>query len=173
MSAQDFNPYVLAFVCLDFAPSDTRVLNSLEELWITRVAAVNFFTRVLSPWKGSMYIIIHRQTVSLYHNSSLWLDMQDASNWDWNLPNFTLDMVIIIIITKLGWLHGFPWLSLTIYPYQPLLLVGPQDCTSWLHRANECKFLLIGQHCCVHVLEFTGEHCFRVCPCRFSSNQYV
>ena len=37
--------------------------------------------------------VVHRQTVSLYHNSSVWLDTQDASSWDRNLPNFTLDLV--------------------------------------------------------------------------------
>ena len=40
-----------------------------------------------------IYIIIHRQTVSLYYNSSVWLDTQDVWSWDWNLPNFTLDLV--------------------------------------------------------------------------------
>ena len=33
--------FVLAFVCLHFAQSDTEVLNSLEEICITRVAAIN------------------------------------------------------------------------------------------------------------------------------------
>ena len=27
-----------------------------------------------------IYIVIYRQTVSLYHNSSVWLDTQDASS---------------------------------------------------------------------------------------------
>ena len=27
-----------------------------------------------------IYIVIHRQTVSLYHNSSVWIDAQDASS---------------------------------------------------------------------------------------------
>ena len=34
------------------------------------------------------------QTVLLYHNSSVRVDMQDASSWDWKLPNFTLGLVI-------------------------------------------------------------------------------
>ena len=34
-----------------------------------------------------------RQTISLYHNSTVWLDMQDSSSWDRNLSNFTLDLV--------------------------------------------------------------------------------
>ena len=40
-----------------------------------------------------IYIVIPRQTDSLFHNSSVRLDTQDASNWDQNTPNFTLDLV--------------------------------------------------------------------------------
>ena len=38
-----------------------------------------------------IYIVIHRQTVSFYQNSSVWLDTQDAQSQDRNLSNFTLD----------------------------------------------------------------------------------
>ena len=41
----------------------------------------------------NIYIVIHRQTVSLYPNSSVWLDTPDASNSDCNPPNFMLDIV--------------------------------------------------------------------------------
>ena len=37
------NHYVVAFVCLHFTLTDTRVLNSHKELCITRVEAVNYF----------------------------------------------------------------------------------------------------------------------------------
>ena len=37
-------------------------------------------------------IVIYRQSVSLYHNSPVWLYAQDATSWDRNLPNFTLDL---------------------------------------------------------------------------------
>ena len=40
-----------------------------------------------------IYIFIHRQTVSLYHKSSAWVDTQDAWSWDRNPSNFTLDLV--------------------------------------------------------------------------------
>ena len=52
----------------------------------------------VSAWTGHIYIYIyiyiycHPQTVSLYHNFSARLDTQDASGWDRNPPNFTLDM---------------------------------------------------------------------------------
>ena len=39
--------FVLAFVCLHFAPLDTRMPSSLEKLFITWVAAINSFTSVL------------------------------------------------------------------------------------------------------------------------------
>ena len=48
--------YVLTFVSLHFALPDTSVLNSLEELYITCVAAVNSLTRVLNPWEGSVTV---------------------------------------------------------------------------------------------------------------------
>ena len=38
-----------------------------------------------------IYIVINRQIFSLYHNFSMRLDTQDASIWDRNPPNFTLD----------------------------------------------------------------------------------
>ena len=38
-----------------------------------------------------IYIVIHRQTVSFYQKSSVWLDTQDARNQDRNPSNFTLD----------------------------------------------------------------------------------
>ena len=43
--------------------------------------------------RESIYIAIHRQTVSFYQSSSVSLNMLDASSWDRNLPNFTLDLV--------------------------------------------------------------------------------
>ena len=41
----------------------------------------------------SVYIVIQRQTVSLYHNTPVWLDTWDASNCDRNPTNFTLDIL--------------------------------------------------------------------------------
>ena len=38
-----------------------------------------------------IYIVIHRQTVSFYQNSSVWLDPQDARSRDRNPSNFTID----------------------------------------------------------------------------------
>ena len=40
-----------------------------------------------------VYIVIYREIISLYHNSSVWLDMPVASSWDRNPPNFKFDLV--------------------------------------------------------------------------------
>ena len=40
-----------------------------------------------------IYIYYYPQMVLLYHNSSVWLDMQNTSSWDWNPPNFMLDLI--------------------------------------------------------------------------------
>ena len=47
-----------------------------------------------------IYIVIHRQTVSFYQNSSVWLDTQDALSRDRNPSNFTLDKVSDLSATK-------------------------------------------------------------------------
>ena len=38
-----------------------------------------------------IYIVIHRQTVLFYQNSSVWLDTQDARSRDRNPSNIMLD----------------------------------------------------------------------------------
>ena len=68
-------------------------LYTLVELCITRVTSVNSFARELSPREGSVYIANHRQIVLLYHSSSVWIEIQDASSWDRNPPKFTGDLV--------------------------------------------------------------------------------
>ena len=74
-------------------------------------------------------------------------------------------MDIIIIIIKL---HGFPWLSLTIHPYHPSLLIVLFSCILCPHRTDVYKSLLVGQHWHVHKLVFIKECCLWVCLC-FSS----
>ena len=63
-----------------------------------------------------------------------------TKNHKWNMINTTQNHHLIII-----------WFFLAIRPYQPLLLAIPLDGTQSLHRADECKFLLVGQYCCVGV----------------------
>ena len=64
-----------------------RVYNQLvQEIWTEKKKFLG----------KNVYIVIHRQTVSLYHNSLVWLDTQDALSWDRNPPNFTLAIYIYI-----------------------------------------------------------------------------
>ena len=64
--------YLSAFFCLHFVLPDTRVLNSLEELCITRVAAVNSFAWVLNPPSGVFFFpfLIKFQSLMLSINWS-------------------------------------------------------------------------------------------------------
>ena len=63
-----------------------------------------FFTRVLNPkgW-GHIYIVIPRQTVSLYHSSSVWLDTRDASKI------YTYIMIIRILYIHMRLHHRKKW----------------------------------------------------------------
>ena len=65
VSAGIIRHYVVAFACLHFALLDTRVLNSYEELCITRVAVVNSLARVFNLRRREriyiyIYILIKR-----------------------------------------------------------------------------------------------------------------
>ena len=44
-------------------------------------------------WETLTYIVIQRQTVSLCHNPSVWLDTEDACSWDRNPPNFMFKLL--------------------------------------------------------------------------------
>ena len=78
---RNFRHNVLFFLCLHMSLTTTRVLNSFEELCITWVAIGNFSWECSTARDGvgSIYIVTHRQTVSLYLNTSVWLDMWDVS----------------------------------------------------------------------------------------------
>ena len=47
-----------------------------------------------------IYIVIRRQIVSFYHNSSVWVDTLDARSWDRNPSNLTLNKVSDLSATK-------------------------------------------------------------------------
>ena len=80
------------------SPEDLPEAMNDREKWRERVRDIHASSTTWWWWWYIyiyiyIYIVIHRQTVSLYHNSSVWLDMQDASNWGQNPPNFKLDLV--------------------------------------------------------------------------------
>ena len=58
--------------------------------------------------------------------------------------------------------------SLAIFLYQLKLLKSHLDDTQGPHRVDECKFLQVAQHWCVHVYESIGEGRLWVRPCFFS-----
>ena len=61
--------------------------------------------------------------------------------------------------------HGLLWLSLTIRSYRSLLLADSLD--------DECKYLLVGRHWCVHVQLSRGECSWWVFSYFTNSSQYV
>ena len=53
------------------------------------------------------YIVMHRQTLSLYHNSNVWLETRDASSWDRNPADFTpIRYLYRAAISNLSWSKG-------------------------------------------------------------------
>ena len=75
---------------------------------------------------------------------------------------------IIIIIIELCRQHGVSWLFLAIHPYHTLFMVGLLTGIECQHRVDECKFLLVGQHWCAHILVSLRGHCLWVCLNLFS-----
>ena len=84
-----------------------------------------------------------------------------------------LIIITIIIIIKACWQFRFYLFSLAIHPCQSSLLVSPLDNFSYWLRADKCKFLLLGQHWSVHVLEFIRVCHLWVCPYFTCSTPHV
>ena len=78
--------YILYLTGYQSAQFVRRALHYVSSSW-------KFLRQSAQPSWGSVYIVIHRLTISLYHNSSVWLDTLDAWSWDRNPPNFTFDLV--------------------------------------------------------------------------------
>ena len=93
-----------------------------------------FISNIIEIVIKIIYIVIQRQTLSLYHNFLVWLDMYDAWSKDRNPPNFKLDLVsdrsantlcvpivvegdpkasFSILITPRCWggRYSFPWIA--------------------------------------------------------------
>ena len=66
--------YIVPFVCLHFCLSGYQSAQFIgRALYYANSSRKIRRQSVQPPW-GGVYIVIHRQTVSLYHNSSVWLD---------------------------------------------------------------------------------------------------
>ena len=61
-----------------YAQSATGLPNSCEQLCMWQPAFPH--SRVQTPGRGSIYIVNPKQTVSLYHKTSVWQDTRNASN---------------------------------------------------------------------------------------------
>ena len=72
------------------APSSTPRCRSY---WKGRLQVALDYGRQLYFYYTYIYIVIHRQTVSLYHNSLVCLDTRDALSWDRKPPNFKQDLL--------------------------------------------------------------------------------
>ena len=78
------------------------VLNSFEELCISRVETGYFFRECPTLLVGSIYIVNHRKTVSLYQNSAVWL----AASWDRNPADYACRLSYRRAITSLSVSEG-------------------------------------------------------------------
>ena len=99
-------------------------------------------------------VLCEMQSVS----SRIWTRVTMSISYDDN--HYTTGTSIIII--KYCRLHRFPWLSLSIHPYRPLLLVGrllSSLCTELMNMS-----CVVSQHWCVHTCESIGGPHFWVRP---------
>ena len=69
---------VVAFVCLHFCLTGYQSAQFVRRALHYASGSRKFLRQSAQPPWASVYIAIHRQTVSLYHNSSVWLDTSDA-----------------------------------------------------------------------------------------------
>ena len=68
-----------------------------------------------NPGVGSTYIVIYRQTVSLYHNSSVCLDTQNDSKCDGNLTDLYIYIYIYIYIYPIWHLYALSSILKTLF----------------------------------------------------------
>ena len=122
----------LLYPCLQ-----SRTLISLEiGISSSRNAAFTFHWWTLLKFSGLDLFVRKKRLICDFKLSCLF----------WVLtPLVIFFLSLLTLIIKVYWQHRFPWLSLAILSYQLSLLVS-RVCT-----IDECKFLLFGQHGCVHV----------------------
>ena len=83
-------------------------------------------------WKlieGTSHIVIHKQTVSLYHNSWVRPDKQDASSWNWNPVYFMSVLPESHHLSRCWWRN---FLRISFYTY----VIGYRECS--IHEKNYC-----------------------------------
>ena len=89
-----------------------------------------------------IYIVIHKEIVSLYHNSTVWLDILDARSWNRNPPYFMLDLVSPSASCRAA-STDIPDPLSPLFPYRPSPLAGLQGYIPYPQLAAECMFVLV------------------------------
>ena len=82
----EFNVYALIILLFKFYANGDQSVQFVRRALHYANGNRLFLRESFQPQEGRLYIVIHRQAVLLYHNSSVWLD---ASSWDRNPANFT------------------------------------------------------------------------------------
>ena len=130
---------ILKVLCSNSSSSSVRLFTFLYPIGYQ---SAQFFRRALhyassgrqflhqnaQPLWRSLYIVIHRQTVSVYQNSSVWLDTSVARSRDRNPSNFTLDLVYITIVAA----------ACTDFPDPFSLFVSIIHCSQQVFHALSC-----------------------------------
>ena len=89
-------------------------------------------------------IFVHSQKyICLFYFHHFWFKISKY----FLATDFLRHIFLVIAVCQLHW---FPWLSLTICFYQPLILESLLNDIKYLHWADEYDFFLICQHWYVH-----------------------
>ena len=112
------------------------MFNSFEELCIMRVAVVYSFARVLNPRRGSVYIVIHRQTIFVVSQLFSVARYVGCLKLGWRLAQLYVRLCIIAISFSTEGFLKYKF-SIIIHFFSCILfilLVSPT-------RRNRCKNL--------------------------------
>ena len=71
----------------EFMRDDERC-KEVHQSWLASIHTKKMLLSLCCSANICIYTVFHRQTVSLYHNSSVWIDTKGAWSWDRNSPNF-------------------------------------------------------------------------------------
>ena len=90
-SSQLYLLYIYIYIHKSFIQYQCSTVQNNYLICSNLIRTPTFFLKIYIYIYIYIYVVIHRQTVSFYQNSSVWLDMQDARSRDRNPSHFTLD----------------------------------------------------------------------------------